>query len=78
MGIARAQDSVDRPQDGGRNAGNKPFYSRSFDPMPSAAALTALGRQLFADPALSASGKIACATCHDPKHDPPACHRQFL
>jgi cytochrome c peroxidase len=69
MDIAWAQDSVDRPQDGGRNAGNKPFYSRSFDPMPSAAALTALGRQLFADPALSASGKIACATCHDPKHD---------
>ena len=37
--------------------------------MPSAAALATLGRQLFADPALSASGKIACATCHDPKHD---------
>ncbi len=37
--------------------------------MPSAAALTALGRQLFADPVLSASGKISCATCHDPKHD---------
>jgi cytochrome c peroxidase len=74
MDIARAQDRVDRPQDSvdrdsGRNAGNKPFYSRSFDPMPSAAALTAMGRQLFADPALSASGKIACATCHDPKHD---------
>jgi cytochrome c peroxidase len=76
MDIARSQERVDRPQDGGdrprdsgRNAGNTPFYSRSFDPMPSAAALTALGRQLFADPALSASGKIACATCHDPKHD---------
>jgi cytochrome c peroxidase len=67
--VDRPQDSGDRPRDSGRNAGNKPFYSRSFDPMPSAAALTALGRQLFADPALSASGKIACATCHDPKHD---------
>jgi cytochrome c peroxidase len=61
-GIARSQDL-------GRNAGNTPFYSRSFEPMPSAAALAALGRQLFADPALSASGKIACATCHDPKRD---------
>jgi cytochrome c peroxidase len=61
-GIARSQDL-------GRNAGNTPFYSRSFEPMPSAAALATLGRQLFADPALSASGKIACATCHDPKHD---------
>jgi cytochrome c peroxidase len=69
MDIARAQDSGDRPQDRGRHAGNKPFYSRSFDPMPSAAALTALGRRLFADPALSASGKIACTTCHDPNHD---------
>jgi len=60
---------IARPQDSERDASAKPFYSRSFDPMPSAAALTALGRQLFADPALSASGKIACATCHDPKHD---------
>jgi cytochrome c peroxidase len=68
-GIARSQNSIDRPEDGGRNADTKPFYSRSFEPMPSAAALTALGRQLFVDPTLSASGKIACATCHDPKHD---------
>jgi cytochrome c peroxidase len=67
--VARSQDSVERAQDSGRNAGVQPFYSRSFDPMPSAAALTALGAQLFSDPALSASGKIACATCHDPKHD---------
>jgi cytochrome c peroxidase len=51
------------------NADPKPFYSPSFEPMPQAAALAALGRQLFLDPALSASGKIACATCHDPKHD---------
>jgi cytochrome c peroxidase len=58
-----------RPDDGSSNANSKPFYSRSFEPMPSAAALAALGRQLFLDPALSASGKIACATCHDPKHD---------
>jgi len=62
MGIARAEEI-------NRNADNKPFYSRSFEPMPSAAALAALGRQLFSDPALSASGKIACATCHDPQHD---------
>lgn len=25
-----------------------------------------LGRQIFADPSLSASGDLACATCHDP------------
>jgi cytochrome c peroxidase len=60
---------IAQPQDSGGNAGNQPFYSRSFEPMPSPAALAALGRQLFLDPALSASGKIACATCHDPSHD---------
>jgi cytochrome c peroxidase len=62
MGIARNDVS-------GRDADGEPFYSRSFEPMPSARALAALGKQLFADPALSASGKIACATCHDPQHD---------
>jgi cytochrome c peroxidase len=31
-----------------------------------AQALELLGRKMFFDPALSASGKIACATCHDP------------
>lgn len=33
-----------------------------------AAGLEALGRKLFFDPALSASGQMACATCHDPAH----------
>ena len=33
-----------------------------------AAQLEALGRELFADPSLSASGRMACATCHDPQH----------
>lgn len=30
--------------------------------------LAALGRRLFFDPSLSASGRMACATCHDPQH----------
>jgi cytochrome c peroxidase len=30
--------------------------------------MTALGRRLFFDPALSASGKMSCASCHDPSH----------
>ena len=34
----------------------------------SAAALAALGRELFFDASLSASGKTACASCHDPRH----------
>ena len=33
-----------------------------------AAALGELGHKLFLDPSLSASGQMACATCHDPQH----------
>lgn len=29
----------------------------------------ALGAALFADPRLSSTGKISCASCHDPEHD---------
>jgi cytochrome c peroxidase len=54
------------PSEGATN--DLPFYANSFDKLPSAAALTALGRALFFDPNLSASGKMSCATCHDPKH----------
>jgi len=32
------------------------------------AALAALGKQIFFDPSLSASGHISCATCHNPAH----------
>lgn len=31
-------------------------------------AMAGLGRKLFFDPSLSASGKLACATCHDPRY----------
>jgi cytochrome c peroxidase len=33
-----------------------------------ASLLSALGRRLFFDPALSASGTLSCASCHDPSH----------
>jgi cytochrome c peroxidase len=42
------------------------FYSTPFERRPPAATLTALGRALFMDPSLSASGATACASCHDP------------
>lgn len=35
---------------------------------PSVPGMTALGKALFFDPALSASGKQACASCHSPTH----------
>lgn len=37
-------------------------------PQPTAAQLTALGRKIFFDPSLSASGAQSCASCHDPRH----------
>jgi cytochrome c peroxidase len=33
-----------------------------------AKALTAIGRKLFFDPALSASGQLSCSACHSPAH----------
>jgi cytochrome c peroxidase len=54
--------SADRP------AADRSFYSSIFEKTPAVAAMTALGRALFLDPALSASGKMACATCHSPNH----------
>lgn len=38
------------------------------DAFARAQALTALGRKMFFDPALSASGRQACSSCHDPRH----------
>ncbi|PZQ54442.1 MAG: cytochrome-c peroxidase, partial [Variovorax paradoxus] len=37
-------------------------------PLPSARVLTDLGRQIFFDASLSASGRMSCASCHDPAH----------
>jgi cytochrome c peroxidase len=45
-----------------------PFYVNTFEKTPSAAAMTAIGRALFFDVSLSASGRVACATCHAPQY----------
>jgi len=45
-----------------------PFYATRFERRPDSKTLTALGRALFSDPALSASGRMSCASCHDPAH----------
>lgn len=42
------------------------FYADRFSRRPAVAELTELGRRLFFEPRLSASGKMSCATCHDP------------
>lgn len=50
-----------------------PFYASRFEKTPTPAAMADLGRVLFFDKSLSASGKMACASCHDPKsfYGPP-------
>jgi cytochrome c peroxidase len=51
----------------GSAAPEMPFYAGGFEKVPSAAAVTAIGRTLFSDPSLSASGRTSCASCHDPR-----------
>ena len=41
----------------------KPLGARAGTPE-----LAALGKKIFFDPALSASGRMSCATCHNPEH----------
>jgi cytochrome c peroxidase len=52
----------------GAEASDAPFYADNFTKTPAVAAMTAIGRALFFDPKLSASGKVSCASCHDPRH----------
>jgi cytochrome c peroxidase len=42
--------------------------SSNTRPQPSLAALETLGRKMFFDRDLSASHRMSCATCHDPRH----------
>lgn len=44
------------------------FYANTFARQPTATQLAELGRLVFHDRSLSASGGLACATCHDPAH----------
>ena len=39
---------------------------RAYGDRPTVEQLTALGRAMFNDPGLSASGRLSCASCHDP------------
>jgi cytochrome c peroxidase len=50
----------------GAAAADAPFYANDFQLQPTARVLSELGRLLFFDPSLSASGKLSCAGCHDP------------
>lgn len=51
-----------------RGPAAQPFYASTFQRQPTPDELTELGRRLFHEPALSASGRMSCASCHDPSH----------
>jgi len=55
------------------SAAGRSFYADRFSRRASVAEMTELGRLVFFDPTLSASGKMSCATCHDPRfaYGPP-------
>jgi cytochrome c peroxidase len=50
------------------SATRQAFYAEQFSKQPQVPATTGLGRQMFFDTSLSASGQLACASCHDPAH----------
>ena len=54
-------------------AAAKSFNADRFSRRPLPAEMTELGRALFSDQRLSASGQMSCATCHDPRfaYGPP-------
>jgi cytochrome c peroxidase len=70
--IAAGVTCRDRPAPA-PTAAAESFYADRFSRRPSVAAMTELGRRLFVDPQLSASGQMSCATCHDPRlgYGPP-------
>jgi cytochrome c peroxidase len=49
-------------------SGTVPVGPRAFGAYPSVAQMTEQGRLIFMDAGLSASGRLACAACHDPAH----------
>lgn len=44
------------------------YVPRAFGDRPTVEQLESLGRRIFFDPGLSASGRMSCATCHSPGH----------
>jgi cytochrome c peroxidase len=65
---AAAEGPVVAPAPSAPSATAASFYATPFEKRPNAAALTSLGRALFFETGLSASGRMSCASCHDPAH----------
>ncbi|AJG17877.1 cytochrome-c peroxidase [Cupriavidus basilensis] len=72
-GVAAAPAPASAPAASQDGAPSRPAYADAFYTMmatrrPQVPAMAALGKALFFDPALSASGRLACASCHSPEH----------
>jgi len=48
--------------------GTELYHPLAYGDRPTVNDLVAMGRKIFFDPSLSASGKQSCASCHDPAH----------
>jgi cytochrome c peroxidase len=66
QGPEAGQATVSRPSPAPAQA--TAFYTIVAQMKAPVPAMTALGQKMFRDPTLSASGKQACATCHDSAH----------
>jgi cytochrome c peroxidase len=49
-------------------SGTDTHFPMMYGDRPTLEQLAALGRKMFFDATLSASGKLACSSCHDPSH----------
>ena len=49
-------------------SGSDTHFPLMYGDRPTVAQLAALGRKMFFDANLSASGKLSCSSCHDPSH----------
>ena len=66
--VSQRSQSAPAPSAAASAAHPHPFYETRYERQPDFKTLVELGRSLFHDRALSASGRVACASCHDPAH----------
>ncbi|MDF3834716.1 cytochrome c peroxidase [Cupriavidus basilensis] len=67
VGVAAAAPAS-QPAAPARPAYADAFYNLMATRRPAVPAMAALGKALFFDPSLSASGRLSCASCHSPDH----------
>jgi cytochrome c peroxidase len=64
--VSSSSSKATSPAPSASSATAKAFYADRYSKKPYMPEVMELGRVLFFDPALSASRRVACASCHDP------------